>query len=137
MKICIVSDSHDRAPLLAAAVASAKEAGLENAVRPLIELRLADLDEREAGSLPPAAPAATEPAPSAPAVLPPGTSRILAAMCCYRFTDPRCPGALGDRRATCAVLEGACHTCAANWGSAESPGDPLDEVTDACGRVCR
>ena len=29
MKICIVSDSHDRAPLLAAAVASAKEAGLD------------------------------------------------------------------------------------------------------------
>ncbi|HMS26834.1 MAG TPA: metallophosphoesterase family protein [Burkholderiaceae bacterium] len=29
MKICIVSDSHDRAPMLAQAVASAKEAGAE------------------------------------------------------------------------------------------------------------
>ena len=32
MKICIVSDSHDRAPLLAAAVSAAKEAGAEAVV---------------------------------------------------------------------------------------------------------
>ena len=41
-----------------AALEAAKEAGLEDAVRPLVELRLADLDEREVGSLPPAPPAA-------------------------------------------------------------------------------
>lgn len=32
MKICIVSDSHDRAPMLAAAVAAAKQAGAEAVV---------------------------------------------------------------------------------------------------------
>jgi predicted phosphodiesterase len=32
MKICIVSDSHDRAPMLAAAVAEAKAAGAEAVV---------------------------------------------------------------------------------------------------------
>ena len=41
-----------------AALEAAKEAGLEDAVRPLVELRLAALDEREAGSPPPAQPAA-------------------------------------------------------------------------------
>jgi hypothetical protein len=43
-----------------AALDAAKEAGLEDAVRPLVELRLADLDARElrAGSPPPAPPAA-------------------------------------------------------------------------------
>ena len=41
-----------------AALAAAKEAGLEDAVRPLVELRLADLDAREAGAPPPAPPAA-------------------------------------------------------------------------------
>ena len=51
MKICIVSDSHDRAPMLAAAVASAKEAGAEAVIhcgdligamtlRPLMQLGL-------------------------------------------------------------------------------------------------
>lgn len=51
MKICIVSDSHDRAPLLAKAVAAAKQAGAEAVIhcgdvigamtlRPLIELGL-------------------------------------------------------------------------------------------------
>jgi hypothetical protein len=51
MKICVVSDSHDRASMLAAAVAAAKEAGAEAVVhcgdligaqtlRPLIELGL-------------------------------------------------------------------------------------------------
>jgi len=51
MKICIVSDSHDRAPLLAAAVAAAKAAGAEavvhcgdligaNTLRPLLALGL-------------------------------------------------------------------------------------------------
>ena len=49
MKICIVSDSHDRAPALAAAVSAAKAAGAEavvhcgdligaNTLRPLLEL---------------------------------------------------------------------------------------------------
>ena len=49
MKICIVSDSHDRAPMLAAAVGEAKAAGAEavihcgdligaNTLRPLLEL---------------------------------------------------------------------------------------------------
>ena len=41
-----------------AALDAAKEAGLEEAVRPLVELRLADLDEREARSPLPAPPAA-------------------------------------------------------------------------------
>lgn len=51
MKICVVSDSHDRAPMLAAAVSAAREAGAEAVVhcgdligaqtlRPLIELGL-------------------------------------------------------------------------------------------------
>ncbi|HSQ81055.1 MAG TPA: metallophosphoesterase family protein [Casimicrobiaceae bacterium] len=51
MKICIVSDSHDRAPMLAAAVAEAKAAGAVavihcgdliggNTLRPLLELGL-------------------------------------------------------------------------------------------------
>jgi hypothetical protein len=51
MKICIVSDSHDRAPMLAAAVREAKEAGAQavihcgdvigaNTLRPLRELGL-------------------------------------------------------------------------------------------------
>ena len=41
-----------------AALAAAREAGLEDAVRPLVELRLADLKQREAGSPPPVPPAA-------------------------------------------------------------------------------
>ena len=41
-----------------AALDAAKEAGLEDAVRPLIELRLADLERREAAAPPPAPPAA-------------------------------------------------------------------------------
>jgi uncharacterized protein len=51
MKICIVSDSHDRAPMLAAAVAAAKAAGAQAVIhcgdvigamtlRPLIQLKL-------------------------------------------------------------------------------------------------
>lgn len=51
MKICIVSDSHDRAPMLAAAVVAAKQAGAEAVIhcgdligamtlRPLIQLGL-------------------------------------------------------------------------------------------------
>lgn len=51
MKICVVSDSHDRAPMLAAAVAAAKDAGAEavvhcgdvigaNTLRPLLKLGL-------------------------------------------------------------------------------------------------
>lgn len=51
MKICVVSDSHDRAPLLTAAVAAAKQAGAETVIhcgdvigamtlRPLIEIGL-------------------------------------------------------------------------------------------------
>ena len=43
---------------LSAALEAAKEAGLEDAVRPLIELRLADLDAREAIAPPPVPPAA-------------------------------------------------------------------------------
>jgi hypothetical protein len=39
------------------ALAVAREAGLEDAVRPLVEVRLADLEQREAGSPPPGAPA--------------------------------------------------------------------------------
>lgn len=38
------------------ALEAAREAGLEEQVRPLVELRLADLDRREAGSAPPAPP---------------------------------------------------------------------------------
>ena len=41
-----------------AALDAAREAGLEGAVRPLVELRLADLDRLEAESPPPAPPAA-------------------------------------------------------------------------------
>lgn len=41
-----------------AALDAAKEAGLEEAVRPLVELRLADLARREAGAPPPDPPAA-------------------------------------------------------------------------------
>ena len=41
-----------------AALDAAKEAGLEEAVRPLVELRLADLRQREAEAPPPAPPAA-------------------------------------------------------------------------------
>jgi len=40
-----------------AALDAAREAGLEDAVRPLVELRLAELDASEAGSLPPDPPA--------------------------------------------------------------------------------
>jgi putative phosphoesterase len=51
MKICVVSDSHDRAPMLAAAVAAAREAGAEavihcgdligvHTLRPLLEFGL-------------------------------------------------------------------------------------------------
>jgi len=51
MKICIVSDSHDRAPMLAAAVVAARDAGAEHVVhcgdvigahtlRPLLEIGL-------------------------------------------------------------------------------------------------
>jgi hypothetical protein len=38
------------------ALAVAREAGLEEAVRPLVELRLADLEQLAGGSLPPAPP---------------------------------------------------------------------------------
>ena len=41
-----------------AALEAAREAGLEDAVRPLVELRLADLDEREAEAPRPVPPAA-------------------------------------------------------------------------------
>ena len=41
-----------------AALAAARAAGLEEAVAPLVELRLADLRQREAESAPPAPPAA-------------------------------------------------------------------------------
>jgi hypothetical protein len=41
-----------------AALEAAREAGLEQSVRPLVELRLADLEQREAGEPPPAPPAA-------------------------------------------------------------------------------
>jgi hypothetical protein len=40
-----------------AALEAAREAGLEDAVRPLVELRLADLDRIEAEAPPPAPPA--------------------------------------------------------------------------------
>jgi len=40
------------------ALEAAREAGLEDAVRPLVEVRLADLDKLEAESPPPAPPAA-------------------------------------------------------------------------------
>ena len=40
----------------AAALAAARDAGLEDAVRPLIELRLADLERLEAATPPPAPP---------------------------------------------------------------------------------
>ena len=39
------------------ALAVAREAGLEDSVRPLIEIRLADLQQLEGGSPPPGAPA--------------------------------------------------------------------------------
>ena len=42
----------------AAALAAARDAGLEDAVRPLIELRLADLERLEAEAAPPAPPGA-------------------------------------------------------------------------------
>ena len=38
------------------ALAVAREAGLEDSVRPLIEIRLADLQQLEGGSSPPGAP---------------------------------------------------------------------------------
>jgi hypothetical protein len=41
-----------------AALEAAREAGLEDAVRPLVELRLADLERLEAEAPPPAPPAA-------------------------------------------------------------------------------
>ena len=41
-----------------AALEAAREAGLEDAVRPLVELRLADLETREAEAPPPVPPAA-------------------------------------------------------------------------------
>ena len=40
------------------ALALAREAGIEETVRPLVERRLADLERREAGSAPPVPPAA-------------------------------------------------------------------------------
>jgi hypothetical protein len=40
------------------ALAVAREAGLEEAIRPLVEVRLADLEQRERGSPPPVPPAA-------------------------------------------------------------------------------
>jgi hypothetical protein len=40
------------------ALAVAREAGLEDTIRPLIEVRLADLDQREEESPPPVLPAA-------------------------------------------------------------------------------
>ena len=40
------------------ALAVAREAGLEDAIRPLVEVRLADLDELGGGSPPPVPPAA-------------------------------------------------------------------------------
>ena len=40
------------------ALAVAREAGLEDTIRPLVELRLADLERREGGSPPPVLPAA-------------------------------------------------------------------------------
>jgi hypothetical protein len=41
-----------------AALAVAREAGLEESVRPLVEIRLADLERLEGGSPPPVEPAA-------------------------------------------------------------------------------
>ena len=40
------------------ALAVAREAGLEDSIRPLVEVRLADLQRREGGSPPPVPPAA-------------------------------------------------------------------------------
>ena len=40
------------------ALALAREAGLEESIRPLVEVRLADLQRREGGSPPPVPPAA-------------------------------------------------------------------------------
>jgi hypothetical protein len=40
------------------ALAVAREAGLEESIRPLVEVRLADLERLAGGSLPPAPPAA-------------------------------------------------------------------------------
>jgi hypothetical protein len=40
------------------ALAVAREAGLEDSVRPLVEVRLADLERLDGGEPPPAAPAA-------------------------------------------------------------------------------
>jgi hypothetical protein len=40
------------------ALAVAREAGLEESVRPLVEVRLADLEQRSGGSPPPSPPAA-------------------------------------------------------------------------------
>ena len=40
------------------ALAVAREAGLEDQIRPLVEVRLADLERLAGGSLPPAPPAA-------------------------------------------------------------------------------
>jgi len=40
------------------ALAVAREAGLEDTIRPLVEVRLADLDQREEESPPPVLPAA-------------------------------------------------------------------------------
>ena len=40
------------------ALAVAREAGLEEAIRPLVEVRLADLEQLATGSLPPVPPAA-------------------------------------------------------------------------------
>jgi hypothetical protein len=42
----------------AEALAVAREAGIEDAIRPLVEVRLADLELREGGSSPPVPPAA-------------------------------------------------------------------------------
>jgi hypothetical protein len=39
------------------ALAVAREAGIEDAVRPLVEVRIADLEQRAEGSPPPGAPA--------------------------------------------------------------------------------
>ena len=41
-----------------AALEAAREAGLEDAVKPLVDLRLADLQRLEAGAAPPAPPVA-------------------------------------------------------------------------------
>jgi hypothetical protein len=39
------------------ALALAREAGIEDAIRPLVELRIADLEQRASGSPPPGGPA--------------------------------------------------------------------------------